>query len=342
LRGRLEVLFDDGELAPGVELHDVPREHADVNDVADPTLLAVAVFVEMHPDLLRTDGELPAVPLEHVRDADEAGDELGRRTFVDVGRRTDLLDPALVEDREAVAHRERLLLVVGDVDEGDADLADLALDALELDLHLLPKLEVERAQWLVEEQHPRGIHERARERDPLTLASRELDGLAIAEPWKPHDLQDLVHSTFALRTRDMLHAQAVSDVLGDGHVREERVVLEDRVDVPLVGRAVRNVGSAELDATFIGPLEAGDQPERRRLAGAGRAQQGEELAGGNLEIDPVDRDDVAVRLADAGEPDIDFGRRHDVCGRFRLSQRGRRQAIPPAGRARARATRRRS
>ena len=35
LRGRLEVLFDDGELAPGVELHDVPREHADVDDVAN-------------------------------------------------------------------------------------------------------------------------------------------------------------------------------------------------------------------------------------------------------------------------------------------------------------------
>src|SRR3989442_5927248 len=105
----------------------------------------------------------------------------------------------------------------------------------------------------------------------------------------------------------MLHAQAVSDVVGDGHVWEERVVLEDRVDGLLVGRAVRDVGSAELDATFIGPLEAGDESERRRLAGAGRAEQSEELAARNLEIDPVDRDDVAVRLTDAGEPDIDFG-----------------------------------
>ena len=97
-------------------------------------------------------------------------------------------------------------------------------------------------------------------------------------------------------------------------MREERVVLEDRVDVPLVGRTVRDVGAAELDATLVGPLEAGDQPQRRRLAGAGRAQQREELAGGDLEIDPVDRDDVAVRLADALEPDIDLGRRHGVCG----------------------------
>ena len=51
---------------------------------------------------------------------------------VDLGGRADLLDPALVHDRDPVAHRERLLLIVGDEDEGDADLA---LDALELELH---------------------------------------------------------------------------------------------------------------------------------------------------------------------------------------------------------------
>src|SRR2546422_2602435 len=220
LGGRLEVLPDDGELAPGVELHDVPREHADVDDVADATQLAVAGLIEMHPDLLRTDGELPAASLEHVRDADEAGDELGRGTFVDVGRGADLLDPALVEDREAIAHRERLLLVVRDVDEGDADVADLALDALELDLHLLPKLEVERDQRFVEKQHLRCVHERTGERDALALTARQLDGLPVAEPGKADDLQDLVDTTSALRTRYTLHAQAVGDVVGDGHVRE--------------------------------------------------------------------------------------------------------------------------
>ena len=51
----------------------------------------------------------------------------------------------------AVAHRERFLLVVGHVDEGDADLA---LERLELELHLLAELEVERAQRLVEEEAP--------------------------------------------------------------------------------------------------------------------------------------------------------------------------------------------
>ena len=89
---------------------------------------------------------------QDVGGADEAGDEGGGRALVDLLGRADLLDAALVEHGDAVAHAERLVLVVGDEDEGDADLA---LDRLQLDLHLLAQLEVERAQRLVQQQHAR-------------------------------------------------------------------------------------------------------------------------------------------------------------------------------------------
>ena len=72
--------------------------------------------------------------------ADEAGHEDVGGPLVDLDRGADLLDPARVHHRDAVAHRQRLLLVVGHVDERDADLA---LDALELELHDLAQLEVE-------------------------------------------------------------------------------------------------------------------------------------------------------------------------------------------------------
>ena len=51
---------------------------------------------------------------------------------------------------------------------------------LELDLHLLAELEVERAQGLVEQQDAGPVHERARERDPLPLAARQLAGLRLS------------------------------------------------------------------------------------------------------------------------------------------------------------------
>ena len=95
------------------------------------------------------------------------------RVLVDVRRRADLLDAPVAEHGHSVAHGERLLLVVGHVDERDADLA---LDRAQLLLHLLAQLQVERAQRLVEEQHAGTVHERARERDALALAARELPG----------------------------------------------------------------------------------------------------------------------------------------------------------------------
>ena len=66
---------------------------------------------------------------------------------------------------------------MGDVEEGDPDLA---LDLLQLDLHLLAQLQVERAERLVEQQHRRAVDERAGERHALHLAARELARLRRA------------------------------------------------------------------------------------------------------------------------------------------------------------------
>src|SRR5437763_14770371 len=61
LRGRLEVLLDHRQLASGLELDDVPREHAAVDDVANESGFGrVATFGLVadvqHADLLRAAG----------------------------------------------------------------------------------------------------------------------------------------------------------------------------------------------------------------------------------------------------------------------------------------------
>ena len=68
------------------------------------------------------------------------------------------------------------------------------------------------------------------------------------------------------------------------------------------GGTRRHVDSAELDVALVGLLEAGDHAEGRRLARAGGPEQREELALGDVEVEPVDRDDVAVRAANAVQP----------------------------------------
>src|SRR5207248_9400067 len=136
------------------------------------------------PELLRTNGEgtvgaddgAGCFAAQQVGRSHKSSDERRGRALIHVGRSAHLLDAALVEHGQPIAHGERLLLVVGYVDEGDADLL---LDRLELDLHLLAQLEVERTEWLVQEQDPRAVDERPGQRDPLPLAAGELRGLSV-------------------------------------------------------------------------------------------------------------------------------------------------------------------
>ena len=81
------------------------------------------------------------------------------RPAVDLRGRADLHHPAVVEHRDAVGHRQRLALVVRHEDEGDAERL---LQRLELLLHLLAQLQVQRAERLVEQQHLRPVDTIAR------------------------------------------------------------------------------------------------------------------------------------------------------------------------------------
>src|SRR5712692_7074553 len=72
---------------------------------------------------------------------------------------------------------------------------------------------------------------------------------------------------------------AVGDVLAHAHVREERVLLEDEPDAPLVRlaedppRGVEPDLAVERDPSHRRPREPGDRPQHRRLAGARRPDE---------------------------------------------------------------------
>jgi hypothetical protein len=61
------------------------------------------------------------VGVEDIRCTQESCDVGRCRRGVDLLRRADLFNPALGQNRDLVAHGERFLLIVGDVDESDAD-----------------------------------------------------------------------------------------------------------------------------------------------------------------------------------------------------------------------------
>ena len=109
------------------------------------------------------------------------------RSYSSSGR-GELLQPAGAHHADPVGHRQRLRLVVGDEDGGDAELE---LEPADLLAQLHPHLGVERRQRLVEQQHPRAQGERAGQRDPLLLAAGELVRVAVAVVGQADQLQQL-------------------------------------------------------------------------------------------------------------------------------------------------------
>ncbi len=97
--------------------------------------------------------------------------------------------PPSTEDRDSVAHLDRLVDVVGDEDHR---LADLAVEPPQLVLQPEARDRVERAERLVHQQHGRVCRERAGEPDALALAAGQLRGVALGVGLlEPDELEQL-------------------------------------------------------------------------------------------------------------------------------------------------------
>src|SRR5215218_6661916 len=84
-------------------------------------------------------------------------------------------------------------------------------------------------------------------------------------------------------------------------MREERVALEDGVDRALVRRALRHVDPVEKDLPLGRLLEPAQHAQRGGLPTARRAEEREELAGFDLEVDAVDGGDAVEVLAETDD-----------------------------------------
>ena len=213
----------------------------------------------------------------------------------------DLLDDALVHHGDAVRHGQRLALVVGDVDEGDADPL---LDGAQLVAHMLAQLEVERRERLVEQQHLGLDRERAGDRDALLLAAGELADQLVALARQGDQLRSSSAASARSALRHAAHPQAVGDVLRHGHQRKQRQVLEDQRGRPLVRADARHVLAADPDRAFGRIEEARNRAQDRGLAAAGRPQEGEELAALDLQRRILDRGEIAKPDGDAIKFDV--------------------------------------
>ena len=187
--------------------------------------------------------------LQNVDLADEVGDEARARAVVDLGRAPtcSTLPWFITAMRSVMASASSWSWVTK-----TRVTPSRLLQLLELELHLLAELAVERAERLVAQQHRRPDHERAGQRHALLLAARELAGLALLRP---------VSATWAraARPRRSMSRLATSRMRKpkatfSATVRcgNRRIGLEHHAHVALVHGQVGDVAAADVDAARSG------------------------------------------------------------------------------------------
>ena len=233
-----------------------------------------------------------------------------------------------MKDADAACHRHRLRLIVRDIQHR---CAEIDLDVLQLHAKLRAQLGIERRQGLVHQVNGGTPHERAADRDALHLAARKARRRACELVIDANQLRDTLHPFPDLGFVDAprRRAQRKREIIVHGKMRIQGILLEHERHVAQCGRVPRRVAAVDGDHAGIGLLQAGDEPQKRGLAGAGRTEQHDEIAARNGETHIFRRFDFPEALGDAVDDDFSHARppRTGRCStRDRIRYRRRRDA----------------
>ena len=201
----------------------------------------------------------------------------------------------MVDDGDAVAHAHRLDLVVGHVNGGDADPL---LELLDFQARRGAQFGVEVRQRLVEQQHGRLAHQRARERDALALAAGELTRPPVEQMPDAEQLRRPLDLLVDFGAGNALRLQRKGDVVAHREMRIETVALEHHRHAAGTRRNVVDDVAADQKVAARLLLEPADDAQERRLAAARRAQQHHELAVRHRQTNAVDGGNIAKFLDD--------------------------------------------
>jgi hypothetical protein len=152
------------------------------------------------------------------------------------------------------------------------------------------------------------MDDRATHRHALPLTARERARLPLQELLDLEDPGRAENALVDLTLRRLSQLETEREVVVDGHVRVERVALEDHRHVAVLRRQVVDDAVADLDLARADLLQAGEHPQRRRLPATGRPDEHHELPVGDLEIEVVDGlRSVRVDLRDLVVRDLRHG-----------------------------------
>jgi hypothetical protein len=197
---------------------------------------------------------------------------------------------------DAVGQRQRLVVVVGDVQRADAVLAHHLADEV---AQLLAQAGVQVRQRLVAQQQARLAHQRPRQRHALLLSARQGMRVAPGQLAQTH-LAEHVPRAFARRPAPE-PVQRQRHVVQRGEVGPQRIVLEHHAELALLGRqpgAASGVhhSAAQAHRAAVQALQPRHQAQQGGLARAGGPEQTEDFSGLQLQAHMVQGGRCAVAL----------------------------------------------
>ena len=114
-------------------------------------------------------------------------------------------------------------------------MPEYPLQSLDFDLHIEPKVLVERGKGLVEQQDRWLDRQCARQCHALLLATGELARQTFGHRGKPDEFEQALRFAPTCRRVDAAGSEAIGDVFGDRQMRKQGVILEDDADGAPVG-----------------------------------------------------------------------------------------------------------
>jgi hypothetical protein len=194
-------------------------------------------------------------------------------------------DPALIDDREPIGERVGLLEVVGREEDGRAGLAQV----LDLLPHARPRLRVEAGRGLVEEEDLGPVDDAEPHVEAAPHAAGVRPGRPVGGRLEVELLEDLDRAGPGLGDRHPVEPALQDELTAAGLGRVGRAALRDVADpLPDQLRLAPEVGAGDGRITRRGGDQRRQHPQGRGLACPVRAEEAEDLARADVEVDAGD------------------------------------------------------
>ena len=154
----------------------------------------------------------------------------------------------------------------------------------QLGAHVSAQLGIQVGERLIEQEHRRLPHDRTANRNPLTLASGELFGLALQQMGDVQYLGSIFHAPVNLRLGSACQLQSKTHVLRHVHMGIKRIVLEHHGNVARHRGHLGHVLAVDENPAFTHLFQPRNHAQRGGFAAARFTQQHHEFTLVNIQV----------------------------------------------------------